>query len=99
MAEGLRTQRLTDSYALIDQATRLYHRAVQIHPFQYGNGRSARFLSNIWLRQHGSPVVLWPEETVGAASTIRDEYLDAIRRTDQFDLGPLTKLHRRFLER
>jgi Fic-DOC domain mobile mystery protein B len=98
LVESLRAQRLTDSYTLIDQATWLHHRAVQIHPFQNGNGRWARLLSNIWLKQHGSPIVVWPEKTVGAVSPIRDEYLDAIRRADQFDLGPLTELHRRFLD-
>jgi Fic-DOC domain mobile mystery protein B len=99
MAESLQLQRLSESYTLIDQATWLHHRAVQIHPFQNGNGRWARLLSNIWLKQSGSPIVVWPEETVGAVSPIREEYLDAIRRADQFDLGPLTELHRRFLER
>lgn len=98
MVENLRAQQLSDSYTLIDQATWLHHRAVQIHPFQNGNGRWARLLSNIWLKQRGSPIVVWPEETVGAVSPIREEYLDAIRRADQFDLGPLTELHRRFLD-
>jgi fido (protein-threonine AMPylation protein) len=99
MVVSLQVQRLTDSYPLIDQATWLHYRAVQIHPFQNGNGRWARLLSNIWLKQRGGPIVKWPEETVGAVSPIRDEYLEAIRRADQFDLGPLTELHRRFLER
>lgn len=99
MAESLQAQRLTDSYTLIDQAAWLHYRAVQIHPFQNGNGRWARLLSNVWLKQHGNPIVKWPEEAVGAVSPIRDEYLEAIRRADEFDLGPLTELHRRFLER
>jgi Fic-DOC domain mobile mystery protein B len=36
-----------NTYPLIEQATRLHHRAVHIHPFKNGNGRWARLLSNI----------------------------------------------------
>lgn len=82
---------------LLEQAVRLHHRAVQIHPFTNGNGRWARTLANIWLRRHGSPVVEWPESTIGTDSTARGEYLDAIRAADQGDLEPLMELHRRFV--
>jgi Fic-DOC domain mobile mystery protein B len=96
-AESLKVQTLSDSYTLLDQAVWLHHRAVQIHPFQNGNGRWARLLSNIWLKQRGSPIVAWPHDAAGEVSPVRDEYLAAIRKADQYDLGPLTELHRRFL--
>ncbi len=35
---------------IIEQATRLHHRAVAIHPFLNGNGRWARLLANIFLK-------------------------------------------------
>ncbi len=98
MVENLRAQQLTEMYTLLDQAVWLHHRAVVIHPFPNGNGRWSRLLSNIWLKQHGSQIVAWPEEAVGETSPIRGEYLDAIRRADQFDLGLLTDLHRRYLQ-
>lgn len=81
---------------LLDQAVRLHHRAVQIHPFLGGNGRWARLLSNIWLRRHDRPLTAWPEETVGTVSVIRQEYLAALRQADQGDIEPLTEMHRRF---
>lgn len=99
MVENLRAQQPTAGYTLLDQAVWLHHRAVQIHPFQNGNGRWSRLLSNIWLKQRGSAIVLWPEDAVGDTSPVRGEYLEAIRKADQFDLGPLTELHRRYLKR
>src|SRR5581483_6997579 len=94
LVENLRVQQLTTGYTLLDQAVWLHHRAVQIHPFLNGNGRWSRLLSNIWLKQHGSPVVVWPEEAVGETSPVRGEYLDAIRQADQGNFGPLTDLHK-----
>lgn len=81
---------------LAEQAVRLHHRAVQIHPFLNGNGRWARLLANIWLGLHGAPLVEWPETTIGTASTIRGEYLAAMRAADGHDYGPLAALHKKF---
>lgn len=81
---------------LIEQSARLHHRAVSIHPFLNGNGRWARLLSNIWLRRSGPEITIWPEERIGAASIIRNEYLDAVRAADSGDLAPLLGLHRRY---
>jgi Fic-DOC domain mobile mystery protein B len=78
------------------QAARLHHRAVQIHPFPNGNGRWARMLANIWLKRQGHAITVWPEETIGARSIVRDEYLAAIRAADEDDEGLLIELHRRF---
>jgi Fic-DOC domain mobile mystery protein B len=47
--------------ALLEQAARLHHRVVSIHPFPNGNGRWARMLANIWLKRHGHAITEWPE--------------------------------------
>jgi len=83
-------------HSLLDQAVRLQHRAVRIHPFRNGNGRWARMLANIWLKRHGHPITEWPEESIGSNSVIRNEYLAAIRATDEGDDGALSELHQRF---
>ncbi len=83
---------------VVEQATHLHHRAVQIHPFLNGNGRWARLLANIWLKLHKHPVTAWPEESIGETSTIRDEYLAAIRAADNKDFMPLLNLHRTHAE-
>jgi Fic-DOC domain mobile mystery protein B len=81
------------------EAVTLHHQAVRIHPFLNGNGRWSRLLSNIWLKLHGHPLVLWPEEAVGEVSPIRQDYLAAIRGADAGKMAALIDLHRRFLER
>ncbi|MEX1041282.1 MAG: Fic family protein [Pirellulaceae bacterium] len=84
---------------LIEQSARIHHRAVQIHPFENGNGRWSRMLANIWLRRHGSPLIAWPEPAVGSSeSPIRQEYLDAIRQADLGNRLPLEALHQRYME-
>jgi Fic-DOC domain mobile mystery protein B len=81
---------------VIEQAAHLHHRAVVIHPFLGGNGRWSRLLASIWLKQHGLSPTIWPEDTIGAASSIRQEYLDALRQADAGNMAPLVELHRRY---
>lgn len=81
-----------------EQAVRLHHGAVRIHPFLNGNGRWSRMLANVWLRLHDAPLVVWPEPQIGAESDFRAEYLAAVRLADGGDLRPLLDLHARFTE-
>jgi Fic-DOC domain mobile mystery protein B len=83
----------------IEQAARLHYRAVLIHPFENGNGRWSRLLSNIWLRRNGQGVIVWPEATIGAESVIRSDYIAAIKKADAGDLEPLVELHRHYEQR
>ncbi len=80
----------------LKQAVMLHHRAVHIHPFQNGNGRWARLLANIRLRVLGHQLTEWPEETIGAESVIRDDYIAAIKAADEGEYGPLMDLHGQF---
>lgn len=82
---------------LLEQAVRLHHVAVLIHPFPNGNGRWSRMVGNIWLRLHGAEPVIWPEATIGAASAVRGEYLQAVRAADKGDYTALLALHERFV--
>lgn len=82
---------------LTEQATRLHHVAVQIHPFLNGNGRWGRLMTNIWLAIHGSPIVVWPEESIGTESLIRGEYITALKAADDGDIASLLEMHRRYL--
>ena len=81
---------------LIEQAAMLHHRAVQIHPFLNGNGRWARMLANIWLKLHDCSPTNWPEKSIGGESTIRQEYLAAIRTADGGDYAVLIALQQRY---
>lgn len=83
---------------IVEQAAMLHYRAVYLHPFMNGNGRWARLLGNIWLKQRGSPLIDWPEPTLaGAESPVRKEYIAALRRADNSDYAALFALHKRHL--
>ncbi len=86
------------SMPLLEQAVRLHHQAVLIHPFANGNGRWSRMLANIWLKQRDHPITEWPAETsgTGTESVIRAEYLIAIREADNGKIDRLLELHRQF---
>ena len=85
---------------LLEQSVSLHHRAVHIHPFTDGNGRWARLLANVWLKQHKGAIVVWPEaELWQEASGIRGAYIAAVKAADEHDLGPLTALHREYSEK
>lgn len=82
--------------ARLEQAVRLHHGAVRIHPFANGNGRWSRMLANVWLMLHGEGLIEWPESTIGSASTIRGEFLEAVREADRGEFGKLLELHARY---
>ena len=58
--------------------------------------QAVRLLANIWLKLHGAPLIFWPEPSIGVASEVRGEYLDAIRAADRGEFAPLLALHQRF---
>ena len=85
-------------HPLETQAVWLHHKAVRIHPFENGNGRWGRLLSNVWLKLHGASIVFWPDQVLGVGSGLGDEYIAALRAADRGDDHGLTELHHRFQE-
>jgi fido (protein-threonine AMPylation protein) len=81
---------------MIEQAARLHHRAVSIHPFENGNGRWARMLGDIWLKQHEQELTRWPDQAINGVSKVREEYLKALKAADRGDCMMLLALHKRF---
>lgn len=64
------------------EAAWIHHRFAQIHPFQDGNGRVARAVSNlVFLRSGLFPVVIFNDS--------RERYLDSLEKADSGDLSPL----------
>ena len=76
-----------------ETATRIHHRAVQIHPFQNGNGRWSRMLANIYLRQHGLMPVRWQEDLLAKENPNRDKYIRALKKADNGDYQALIEMH------
>jgi fido (protein-threonine AMPylation protein) len=75
MAELIRWYH-TDAKRLhpIDRASQLHTRFVEIHPFEDGNGRTARLLLNFELMREGYPVTIIRKED-------RLEYFDALEKS------------------
>jgi len=82
------------TFDIYEIATRIHHRAVQIHPFKNGNGRWSRMLANIYLRQHGSMPVKWQEELLSKENPQRDKYIKALKSADDGDYSSLIAMHK-----
>lgn len=83
------------SFDTIEIATRIHHRAVQIHPFLNGNGRWSRMLANIYLKQHGLSPAKWNDELLAKENLHRDDYIKALKKADNGDYRDLIKMHNR----
>jgi Fic-DOC domain mobile mystery protein B len=80
------------SFDVIEIASRLHHRAVQIHPFVNGNGRWSRMLANIYLKQHGLQPTKWNENLLSKENPHRDDYIKALKSADDGNYRDLIKL-------
>ncbi len=72
----------------LEQAVRVHHRLVWIHPFENGNGRHARLASDLLLASHRHTIPRWPTD-LSTAGTNRKRYLSALKVADKGDLEPL----------
>ncbi len=81
------------SFEVIEIASRIHHRAVQIHPFLNGNGRWSRMLANIYLKQNGLNPTKWNENLLAKINPKRDKYIKALKKADAGNYEDLIKLH------
>jgi len=82
------------TFDIYEIATRIHHRAVQIHPFQNGNGRWSRMLANIYLKQNGSMPVKWQEGLLSKENPKRDKYIQALKKADDGNYESLIAMHK-----
>lgn len=81
---------------VVEQAVHLHVEAVRIHPFMNGNGRWSRMLANIWLVLQKQQPTAWPPDIGHRESSIRSDYLSAIKRAvNEREFDPLLDLVRR----
>jgi len=82
------------TFDVFETATRIHHRAVQIHPFTNGNGRWSRMLANIYLRQHNKMPVRWQEDLLARENPKRSDYIKALKKADNGDYKELIEMHK-----
>jgi len=85
------------SFDVIETASKVHHRAVQIHPFLNGNGRWSRMLANIYLKQNGLQPTKWNENLLSKENIHRDDYIKALKKADNGDYSELIKMQSNFL--
>ena len=82
------------SLPLDEIAARFHHRLTQIHPFPNGNGRHARLMTDILLKENRGEPFDWGNTDLVAASEVRDRYISALRAADARDPTQLFKFVR-----
>jgi Fic-DOC domain mobile mystery protein B len=87
------------SFDVIEIATRIHHRTVQIHPFLNGNGRWSRMLSNIYLRQHGLQPTMWNENLLAKENPHRNDYIQALKKADNGEYNDLIQMQKTTLQK
>jgi Fic-DOC domain mobile mystery protein B len=71
-------------------AIRFHHRLVSIHPFPNGNGRHARLITDVLIKQLGAPLFSWGGRTsLLDVSALRQRYIAALQRADRGDVNAL----------
>ena len=85
------------SFDVIEIASRIHHRTVQIHPFLNGNGRWARMLDNIYLKQNGLQPTKWNENLLSKENLHRDDYIKALKKADTGDYSNLIEMQSHIL--
>ena len=82
------------SYPLDEIAARFHHRLTWIHPFPNGNGRHARLMTDLLLKQNGSEPFDWGKSDLVVSGEVRDRYIAALRVADGSDYALLFKFVR-----
>jgi Fic-DOC domain mobile mystery protein B len=85
------------SFDVIETASRIHYRAVQIHPFLNANGRWSRMLANIYLKQNGLQPTKWNENLLSKENLHRDDYIKALKKADNGDYRDLIKMQSNIL--
>lgn len=77
------------TFSDLEIAMRFHHRLVAIHPFSNGNGRIARLMTNLLMKQMSGKILRWGTSKLEDVSNIRTKYIEALRRADNRDYSAL----------
>lgn len=77
--------------SFVEKSARIHHRLVFIHPFENGNGRFSRLISDRCLLIWGCPYPKWPN-SISCDGAIRKKYIASLREADQGNYDSLVFL-------
>jgi Fic-DOC domain mobile mystery protein B len=89
LSGDVRAQLEYKAYPPAEIAARYHHRLVSIHPFPNGNGRHARFMADLLLKDLTGNVFTWGQDALGGARAARTAYIQALQAGDE---GNYTRL-------
>jgi Fic-DOC domain mobile mystery protein B len=70
------------TYPWDELGVRFHHRLVQIHPFPNGNGRHARLMTDVLLKNNDQELFTWGNGQLDEPNETRERYLTALRSAD-----------------
>jgi Fic-DOC domain mobile mystery protein B len=85
LLEDAKTWRELHTYSIDEQAARLHHELVLIHPFPNGNGRHARLFTDAFLRSCKAAPFSWGQISLVNSSATRTNYIAALQAADGKD--------------
>jgi len=81
----------------LEISARFHHRLVHIHPFNNGNGRWARFIVNLFLKDQLNSYLDFPENELLLTTEVRKAYIKALQMADNFNYQPLIRFHEKYI--
>lgn len=88
---------LEQSMNSLEISVRLHHGLVYIHPFNNGNGRWARFIVNLFLKDYLNSYLEFPEDDLLLTTEIRKTYIKALQKADNLDYQPLIDFQKKYI--
>jgi Fic-DOC domain mobile mystery protein B len=89
MLGDVRAQIEHQAYSPFEIAARYHHRLVAIHVFPNGNGRHARLMADLLLKELTGRQFEWGRGSLVEMSELRMRYIAALRAADAGDFQPL----------
>jgi|688.fasta_scaffold369427_2 Fic-DOC domain mobile mystery protein B len=83
-----------DGLSILEQAARIHHRLVLIHPFENGNGRFSRLVADRYLLAFDCKHPDWPY--LEDNNFIRSQYIASLKAADNGDYEPLLMIMKQF---
>jgi Fic-DOC domain mobile mystery protein B len=77
------------AYAADELCMRFHHRMSEIHPFERGNGRVMRLMTDCLMQEMGFAPFTWGSRSGLAAAELRERYVAALRIADNDNISVL----------